>query len=208
MSRRSGARPRSRSIFFANAPAASGRRKPERNLPNASPVANGLERPGLPEKWEPVFRKDMRQSTNLERISVHPKRMRSMSAGYQSCSLPGGEAPCLFQLVRHLGNPGVGALLVALGARAADADGADGLVADLDRHPAAQRNDVGELALGGELGHLGGALGPLRAGAPESARGIGLAGGEFEVVRVGLVRLQEHAQPGGAIARGDRLAVR
>src|SRR5262245_56226652 len=47
------------------------------------------------------------------------------------------EGPRSLQLICHLGDAGHGAFLVALRARAAHADCADGLVADLDRHPAA-----------------------------------------------------------------------
>lgn len=55
------------------------------------------------------------------------------------------------QLIRDLGNAGLGAsLLLRLAHRgAAQAHAADGFVADLDRNPAAERNDVGEHSLAG-----------------------------------------------------------
>src|SRR5215831_2339910 len=113
----------------------------------------------------------------------------------------------LLELVRHLGDPGHGAFLVAFRARAAHADRADGLVADLDRDAAAQRDDVGELPLRGDLRRLRRPFGPFRAGAAEGARGIRLAPRQFEIVRVGLVRLQKYSQPPSAIDDGDRHAV-
>ena len=67
------------------------------------------------------------------------------------------------QLIRHLGDAGLGAGFIAGLARAADADRPDGVVADVDRDAAAERDHVGELALGGEIGAFLGLLRPLAA---------------------------------------------
>src|SRR5262249_57713033 len=58
----------------------------------------------------------------------------------------------LSQLIRHLGDAGHGAFLVAFGARSAHPHRANRLVADLDRNSAPKRDDVGEFALRGEFG--------------------------------------------------------
>jgi hypothetical protein len=55
----------------------------------------------------------------------------------------------LSQLIRHLGDAGHGAFLVAFGTRSAHPHRADRLVADFDRNSAAERDDVGEFALRG-----------------------------------------------------------
>ena len=69
-----------------------------------------------------------------------------------------GVSRSLSQLICHLGEAGHGAFLVAFGARPAHPHGADRLVTDLDWDTAAQRDDVGEFALRGELGHVDRAL--------------------------------------------------
>src|SRR4051794_14614134 len=55
----------------------------------------------------------------------------------------------LFELVGHLGDGGLGAIVIALLAAGgpADADGPDGFVAHIDRHAAAERDHLGEIAL-------------------------------------------------------------
>src|SRR5262249_19887299 len=54
------------------------------------------------------------------------------------------------------------------------------------------------------------ALRPLGAGAAKGPCRVGLASRQFEIVRIGLVCLQEHAQPPGPIndSDGDAVAVR
>ena len=107
--------------------------------------------------------------------------------------LSGSASPTSLQLIGDLGDAGAraGFLLGLAAGRAAQADAADGLLADHDRHAAAERNDIGQHPLA-----LIGGLGPLRPGrgrAPERARGIGLAAGELEIVRRAAVAL--HAGP-------------
>src|SRR5262245_36138713 len=101
-----------------------------------------------------------------------------------------GAAGLLLELVFHLGNASLGAgfFLLLPARRAAQADGADHVVADLDRNPAAQRNHFAEHALSGVHG-----LGPLRPfgrGLAESPRRIGFAAREFDIVRRGIIALQ------------------
>src|SRR3984957_13276174 len=104
----------------------------------------------------------------------------------------------LLQLIGHLRDSRHGAGLVAGRGRAADADGADGLVADLDRHATPQCNDVFELALAGELRARLGARSPIGRGAAKRARRIGLALRQLDIVRRRLVALEKDAQTAGA----------
>src|SRR5712691_1983717 len=96
-------------------------------------------------------------------------------------------ADILLQLIGHLGDTGLAARLFLRPAirGAAETDATDGLLADLDRNTALQRNDFGKAALALRLGL--GALRPLNGGAPERPRRIGLALGELEIVRRGSV---------------------
>ena len=84
---------------------------------------------------------------------------------------------------------------------------ADRFVTHLDRNPAPQRDHISKLTLGSELGHFGGSLRPFGAGAAKSPRRVSLAAGKLEVMGIGLVRLQEHPKPAGAIDHGNRNAV-
>src|SRR5262245_48514950 len=61
----------------------------------------------------------------------------------------------LLQQVRHLRDAGFGACIVHFLARTRAADAADHIVADEDRNPSAQREDVGEFALRRVLGVFG-----------------------------------------------------
>src|SRR5215472_11064181 len=65
------------------------------------------------------------------------------------------------QLIRDLCDPSPGAGVVASLARSANAHGANGVVADVDRNTAAKRNHVSELALWREFRSLLGALRPI-----------------------------------------------
>src|SRR5258707_1130057 len=105
----------------------------------------------------------------------------------------------LLELVGHLGETGFGAVLVTLRARAADANRTDGVVADLHRYAAAQRDDIEQLALAGQFGGRAGPLRPFPGGTVEGARRVGLATGELDIVRRCPIALQENAQPPGAI---------
>src|ERR1700674_3739891 len=69
--------------------------------------------------------------------------------------------PQSLELIGDLGDARLGAGLVAGLARAADPDRADGVVADIDGHAAAERDHVGELALPGEIGTVLGLLRPF-----------------------------------------------
>src|ERR1700726_1745768 len=95
------------------------------------------------------------------------------------------------QLVGHLGDAGYRAgLFLRLAADgAAQADGADGLLADVDRHATAERDAVRQRA----LALVGGfrALRPFGGGHPEGARRVGLAAGELDVVGARVVALEE-----------------
>src|SRR4029079_8427630 len=84
---------------------------------------------------------------------------------------------------------------------------ANRLVTHFDWNPAPQRDHIGKLTLGSELGHFGGSLRPFGAGAAKSPRRVSLAAGKLEVMGIGLVRLQEHPKPSGAIDHGNRYAV-
>src|SRR5262245_38744665 len=97
----------------------------------------------------------------------------------------------LLEVFGDPGEPGSGAAVVRLAAwGAAHADAADGLVADLDRCPAAAGPDhVGKIAQAGARLRLGAAE-ELFAGLAERACGIGLAPRQLEVVRVGAIVAQ------------------
>src|SRR5262249_41698519 len=89
----------------------------------------------------------------------------------------------------------------------AQTDGADCLFTDHDRNAAAERNDVRKTALAGDVA-FGGAFRPVGGGPPERQRCIGLASGEFEIVRRRSVALEKYAKPAGAIENRDRDARR
>src|SRR5215467_14248525 len=100
-----------------------------------------------------------------------------------------GGLATLLQLIGHLGDAGIaaGLFLRSTIRGAAETDAADRLVADLDRNAAMQRNDLGERSLAGNIGL--GALAPIDGGATESARRIGLALGQLQIVRRGTIAL-------------------
>src|SRR4051812_31357501 len=91
--------------------------------------------------------------------------------------------PLLFELIRHLGDGGLRTTFVALLAtgRSADADGADGFIANLDRHAAAERDHVREHALALVRGLA--ALGPFERCLPERSCRVSLATREIKAVR-------------------------
>src|SRR5713101_5877399 len=84
--------------------------------------------------------------------------------------------------------------------RAAQADRTDRIPAGIDRHSAAKRDDIGKHPLPRIRGL--GVLRPLRRGLAERARGVGLAAGKLDVMRIGVVALEEDAQPAGAVDNG------
>ena len=64
------------------------------------------------------------------------------------------------------------------------------------------RNDIGKHPLPG-IGCFG-ELRPLGGGPLEGSRGIGLAAGQFEIVRRRLIALEENTEPACAIDDSDR----
>ncbi len=98
----------------------------------------------------------------------------------------------------------LGAILVALLAagRSADADRADHLVADLDRHAAAERDHLRQAALAHEIGFA--ALGPFQRRPPEGSGRVGLAAGELGAVRWRAVAPQQHLDLAGAVDHRHR----
>src|SRR5947208_13236002 len=113
------------------------------------------------------------------------------------------------QLILHLGDAGLGAgfLLGLATRRAAQADGTDRVFADHDRNAATERNDLRKTTLAGDVA-FGRALRPFGGGSPERERSIGLAAGKLEIVRRGVIALEKHAHPAGAIENGNRYARR
>src|SRR5262249_34761208 len=81
--------------------------------------------------------------------------------------------------------------------RAAQADAANRIFADIDGHSAAERNDLRKHPLPGICGL--GALRPFRGGLPERASRVSLAAGKLDVVRIGVIALEENTQPAGAV---------
>src|SRR5207237_10177853 len=102
----------------------------------------------------------------------------------------------LSQLIRHLGDAGLGTgLLLGLATRRpAQANSTDRVLADHDWTAAAERNDVRKTTLPGDVA-FGRALRPFGRGTPERQRGIGLAAGQLEIVRRGVIALEKHAHP-------------
>src|SRR5437867_7109841 len=132
------------------------------------------------------------------------------AARYRACaSRTAATMRKLLQLVLHFGDSRLGAgFLHGLATwRPAQADRADCLFTDHDRNAAAERNDVRKTALAGDIA-FGGAFRPVGGGPPERQRGVGLAAGEFEIVRRRSVALEKYAQPAGAIENRDRYAGR
>src|SRR5437667_10757593 len=82
----------------------------------------------------------------------------------------------LLQLVLHLGDARLcaGFLLGLATRRPAQADGADCLITDHDRNPAAERNDIRQTALTGYVA-FSGPFRPVGRGPPECESRIGLA---------------------------------
>ena len=73
---------------------------------------------------------------------------------------------------------------------------------DFDGNAALQRNDVGQHPL--PLKCCFGALRPLGGRASEGQRGIGLAAGQFDIVRRRPIALEENTEPAGAIDDSNR----
>src|SRR5712691_11263065 len=99
------------------------------------------------------------------------------------------------KLIRYFVNAGLGAgFLLWLSHRgSAQADAANGFLADLDRNSAAERNYVGKHPLPailrfGEFRPLGGRL-------PEGPRCIGLAASQFRIVRRCPIALKQNPKP-------------
>src|SRR5882672_8697829 len=107
----------------------------------------------------------------------------------------------LLELVGNFLDASLGARLVAGLVVAADPDAADGVVADIDRIAAAQRNHLGELALTRVLLAGVGAVAPLQRRAAEGAGGVGLAAIELQAMRARIVGRNEYAHAAGAISR-------
>src|SRR6266566_1647244 len=80
----------------------------------------------------------------------------------------------LLELVGDFLDASLGARLVAGLIVAADADAADGVVADIDRIAAAKRNHLGQLPLTRVLLAGVGAVAPFQRRAAEGAGGVGL----------------------------------
>src|SRR5437773_11537654 len=101
----------------------------------------------------------------------------------------------LFQLILHLGDARLcaGFLLGLAARRATQTDGADRLITDHDRNPAAERNDIRKTALTGYV-TFGRPFRPVGRGSPERQSRIGLAAGEFEIVGRRSIALQKYAQ--------------
>src|SRR5258708_14726599 len=104
-----------------------------------------------------------------------------------ACAHPPSRNSIRLELLRDLGNAGLGAGLIAGLARAADADGPDGVVADVDRNTAAARDHVGELALRSEIRPVLGLLRPFERRPADRAGRIALAPRPLEIVRGGVV---------------------
>src|SRR5215510_5260274 len=129
----------------------------------------------------------------------------SRSSASRRSSAP---TPRSLELVGNLGETRLGAeLVLVLPRRSAHPDGADRLVTDLDRDAAAQRNDVSEAALAGEIRGAGRPLRPFHRGAAEGERGHGLAPRQLDVGEAGAVALQVGAEAAGAVEHRDRNAV-
>jgi NAD(P)-dependent dehydrogenase (short-subunit alcohol dehydrogenase family) len=99
----------------------------------------------------------------------------------------------------HLGNTGVGARLVLFAAGGAgDADRADYLVADLDRHAATNRNYIRDLLQKGILRLVSQIL-KLKRGLPASASSVSLEAAKFHGVRIGPVAADGRSDVAGLI---------
>src|SRR5580658_2559604 len=95
----------------------------------------------------------------------------------------GALPPGSLKLIRYFGNAGLAAgfLLRSSHRGSAQANRADGFVAEFDGNAALQGNDVGEHSLALNIGFR--ALRPLGGCAPEGQRRIGLAASQFDIVR-------------------------
>src|SRR6266571_1225913 len=86
------------------------------------------------------------------------------------------------ELIGHLLQPGLGAGFVLLLAwSAAHPDSTYGILADLDRNAAAERDHIGQASLPEQVGARRGALRPFHAWPAESDRGIGLPTRQFDI---------------------------
>src|SRR6266850_3453392 len=86
------------------------------------------------------------------------------------------------------------------------ANSADGLIADHDRHTAAERDDIRELPLAGQLRIPSRALCPFERRPAKGARRIGLAPSQLQIVRRGRVAVDDETYVAGAVhhCNGDR----
>src|SRR6185436_10474571 len=110
----------------------------------------------------------------------------------------------LAELRLDRGDSGLGAglfgRLSAFGAR--DADRADRILSDHDRHAAAKRNDFLQLALAIKVLVRRRLAGEVRARAAEGFRRVGLSARQLEIVRVGAVRAHRKAHLAVAVEDG------
>src|SRR5579883_1421140 len=123
---------------------------------------------------------------------------------FERAGRPWRGRPALLELIGDLLNSGLCArLFLRLSAdRAAEADAADRFAAGIDRHPATERDHIREHPLSRIPGL--GVLRPLRRGLAERARRIGLAAGKLDIMRIGVVALEEDTQSAGAVDDGYR----
>lgn len=113
----------------------------------------------------------------------------------------------LLELIGDLVNPSLGADLVLVPAgRAGDADGADHVVADLDRQRTLGGDDAAQMHRSGRRVVLD-TLGEHTRGDTEGARGVGLALAVLDRMRRGVVAAQHHDRLAVAPDHGDRNAV-